>query len=46
MLNNRMVQIILAVLIVFALLALLRFTFHASVGSEGIEAGVTRGSQP
>ena len=41
--NNRFVQLILIVLVIFALLSFLGFHFGLEIGSSGISAGVTRG---
>ena len=40
--SNKLVQIVLVLIVVFALLKFLGFQFDLSIGQAGISAGVTR----
>ena len=42
LLSHKVVQLILILVVVFALLALLKFNFALSIGEGGITGGITR----
>lgn len=43
-LNNRIVQILLAALVIVGICLIARLNFHMSAGSNGVSAGVERTS--
>lgn len=44
-LNNKVVQILLAVLVVIAICIIAGLNFHFQAGSQGVSMGVLRGGQ-